>query len=204
MRRTPFSITLGVLILFAFFGTPWAASEQAMKLRTQSDLSEYTPPAGFLNGNFVADEVEPTLIFGKVSDFAKTRSCPATWLIDSGERNRLQKQGQQSGPFEYTLYLEEDCPEKVVHYIFIDRSQADSTQWMEWRKLFHKNKAEQQYSTVKADLEKAVQNGVSVQGELRFVEVDGNLIVKKPEDYLTGDLKIRPIYDLKQEKAPAQ
>jgi hypothetical protein len=201
--RTLFSICLGVLILLASFGTPLAASERAMKLRAQSDLSEYTPPAGFLNGNFVADEVAPAYIFGKVSDFVKSRSCPATWLIDSGERNRLQKQGQQSGPFEYTLYLEEDCPNKVVDYIFIDRSQADSAQWMDWRKQFHKNKVDL-YSAAKADLEKAAQNGISVEGELRFVEVDGNLIVKKLEDYLTGDLKTKPIYDLKQGKAAAQ
>jgi hypothetical protein len=195
---------LGISILLALLGTAWAASEQAMKLRAQSDLSEYTPPAAFLNGNFVADEVEPGYIFGKVIDFVKSRSCPATWLIDNGERNRLQKQGQQSGPFEYTLYLEEDCPTKVVHYIFIDHSQADSAQWMEWRKLFHKGKADAQYSAVKADLEKAAQNGVGVQGELRFVEVGSDLIANKPEEFLMEDLKIKPIYDLKQGKAVAQ
>ena len=60
------------------------------------------------------------------------------------------------------------------------------------------------YSAAQADLEKAAQNGVSVEGELRFVEVDGNLIVKRPEDYLTGDLKIKPIFDLKQGKAISQ
>jgi hypothetical protein len=203
MRRL-FSTFLVILFLLASFGTSWAASEQAMKLRTQSDLSEYTPPAGFLNGNFVADEVEPAYIFGKVSDFVKSRSCQSTWLIDSGERNRLQKQGQQSGPFEYTLYLEEDCPDKIIHYIFVDRSQADSAQWLEWRTKFHGKSKAELYNPVMADLEKAAQNGVRVQGELRFVEVDGNLIVKKPEDYLAGDLKIKPIYDLKQGKTVAQ
>jgi hypothetical protein len=203
MRR-PFLMLLGILILLAPLSTSWAASEQAMKLRAQSDLSEYTPPPAFLNGNFVADEVEPGFIFGKVSDFAKSRSCPATWLIDSGEKGRIQKQGQQTSPFEYTLYLEEDCPNKVVHYIFIDRSQANSAQWMEWRKQFHKNKAELQYSAAQADLDKAAQNGVSVEGELRFVEVGGDLIVKKLEDFLTGDLKVKPIYDLKKGKAAAQ
>jgi len=202
--RTLFSFLFGIVFLLVFFGTPWAASEQAMKLRTRSDLSEFTPPAAFLNGNFVADEVEPAYIFGKVSDFVKTRSCPAAWLIDGGERDRLQKQGQQSGPFEYTLYLEEDCPDKIVHYVFIDRSQADSAQWMEWRKQFHKSKADMLYSAVKADLEKAAQNGVGVAGELRFVEINGDLSVKRPEDYLTADLKTKPIYDLKQGKAVAQ
>jgi hypothetical protein len=202
--RKPFLMLLGIFVLLAASSTSWAASEQAMKLRAQNDLSEYTPPAAFLNGNFVADEVEPGFIFGKVSDFAKLRSCPATWLIDGGEKSRLQKQGQQTSPFEYTLYLEEDCPDKVVDYIFIDRSQANSVQWMEWRKQFHKNKAELQYSAVKADLEKAAQNGITVEAELRFVEVGGDLIVKKPEDFLMGDLKVKPIYDLKQEKAAAQ
>ncbi len=201
MRRFCFMI-LGASILLAFFGVAWAASEQAMKLRGQHGLSAFTPPESFLGGNFVADEVEPGYIFGKVKDFVKSRSCPTNWLIEEGERKRIEARGAQSGPFEYTLYLEEDCPGKVAYYVFVDRSQANAAQWMEWRKQFHgKSKTEPQYGAVKAALEQAAQNGFPVDGELRFVEIQGELLVKKAEDVLTSELKFQPVYDLKQGKA---
>jgi hypothetical protein len=201
MRRLG-SMLLGASLLLALFGTAGAASEQAMKLRGKNGLSAFTPPEGFLAGNFVADEIEPGYIFGKVKDFVKSRSCPTSWLIEDGEKKRLETRDQQAGPIEYTLYLEEDCPGKVAYYVFVDRSQANLAQWMEWRKKFHgKSKTEPQYAPVKAVLEQAVQNGFPVDGELRFVEVEGALQLKKPEDILTGELKFQPIYDLKQGKA---
>jgi hypothetical protein len=201
MRRLG-SMLLGVSLLLALFGMAGAASEQAMKLRGKNGLSAFTPPEGFLAGNFVADEIEPGYIFGKVKDFVKSRSCPTSWLIEDGEKKRLETRDQQAGPIEYTLYLEEDCPGKVAYYVFVDRSQANLAQWMEWRKKFHgKSKTEPQYAPVKAVLEQAVQNGFPVDGELRFVEVEGALQLKKPEDILTGELKFQPIYDLKQGKA---
>jgi hypothetical protein len=203
MRRF-FSMVLGASIVFivlGFLGSASAASEQAIKLRAQNGLSEYAPPEGFLAGNFVADEVDPGCIFGAVKDFVKTRSCPATWLIEDGERNRITADGHQSGPIEYTLYLEEDCPGKVVYFVFVDRSRADTAQWIAWRKQFHKSKTDPQYSAARACLDQAARNGFPVAGELRFVEVDGNLVVEKPEDLLIGELKFQPIFDLKSGKA---
>ena len=205
MRRL-FSMFLGTTLLLALLGTGtgWTASEQAVKLRGQDGLSPYTPPESFLAGNFVADEVEPAYIFGKVKDFAASRSCPTTWLIEEGERKRIAERQPHSGPVEYTLYLEEDCPVKVTYYVFVDRSQANASQWMEWRKQFHKSKAEPYYGAIKASLEQATQNGFSVDAELRFVEAQGNLLLRKPEDLLTGELGFQPIYDLKQGKAVAR
>jgi hypothetical protein len=153
-----------------------------------------------LNGNFVADEIEPQYVFGKVKDFWKSRSCPAVWLIEDGQKDRIKNQENLSGPFEYTLYLEEDCPAKVVFYVFVDRSQAKAGQWMEWRRVFHRSKAEEEYGAVGAVLEQAAKSGFPVDAELRFIEIDNSLISKKPEDFLTRDLKISPIYDLKQGK----
>ncbi len=176
----------------------WSLSEGATKLRAQNALEEFTPQENFLNGNFVADEIEPHYIFGKVKDFVEARSCPTSWLIETGEKNRRKNNQNQSAPMEYTLYLEEDCPGRIMYYIFVDRSQAQSDQWMEWRKKFHgKNKAEGQYSEVNSLLQQAAQEGYQVDGELRFIEIGGDLMVKKVEDVLVSDLKTRPIYDLK-------
>ena len=170
--RSLCSVLVGVSLLVALSSVTWAASEQAMKLRGKNALSEYSPPEAFLAGNFVADEVEPGYIFGKVKDFVRTRTCPTSWLIEEGERKRIESQQSQSGPVEYTLYLEEDCPGKIIYYVFVDRSQASATQWMEWRRQFHKSKTDPQYGAAKVSLEQAAQNGFPVDGELRFLEVE--------------------------------
>lgn len=189
-----------VSILLALCGAAGAASEQAMKLRSQNGLSEYAPPEAFLAGNFLADETDPAYIFGKVRDFAKSLSCPATWLIEESERKRIEAQGQQSGPIEYSIYLEADCPGKVAYYVFVDRS-FNSAQWLEWRRQFHKSKAEPHYGAAKAGLEQAAQKGFVVDGELRFIALNGDLLLKRPEDVLAGELKFQPIYDLKRNQA---
>jgi len=200
MRRFG-SVLLGILMIVGLSAVTWAASEEAAKLRNKNALSEYSPPETFLSGNFVADEVEPAYIFGKVKDFVKSRSCTTAWLIEEGERKRVAAWDKQSGPIEYTLYLEEDCPGKVAFYVFVDRSQADVAQWMQWRQQFHKSKAEPQYGVAKVGFEQAAANGFPVDAELRFLEINGDLSLKKPEDVLVGELKFQPIYDLKQGKA---
>ncbi|MHC1727090.1 MAG: hypothetical protein AB9866_13960 [Syntrophobacteraceae bacterium] len=200
MHRKALFVFIALSILLAPIAQTRAASEGAMKLRGQNRLSEFTPAEQFLNGNFVADEVDPHFVFGKVNEFKQSRSCPSTWLIEEGERSRIKDQKNTTGPIEYTLYLEEDCSGKVAYYIFVDRSQTKSAQWMEWRKQFHKSKAEPQYSAVSNCLEQAAQGGCPVDAELRFVEVGGDLILKKTEQFLTEDLKIKPIYDLKENK----
>lgn len=197
-------VLMAICGIFTTSSPAWAISDGAVKLRALNGLSGFTPPEAFLNGNFVADEIEPHYVFGKVKDFRKSRSCPASWLIEDGQRERIKNQENQPGPFEYTLYLEEDCPGKVVYYVFVDRTQAKAGQWMEWRKVFHRSKAEQEYGEVGAVLEQAAKSGFPVDAELRFIEIGGDLISKRPEDFLTGDLKIRPIYDFKQGKPVAK
>lgn len=196
---------LGYMILGGFSillgsGMAFGASEQAVRLRASGGLSPYAPPEGFQSANFVADEVEPAYIFGKVSDFARTRACHTTWLIEEGERKRIEADGKGAGPMEYSLYLEEDCPGRVTHYIFVDRSEADSAQWLEWRKQFHKSKTDPQYGAARSVLEEAARNGFPVGAELRFIVVDNELELKKPEEVLVGSLKVQPLYDLKQGK----
>jgi len=199
MRRIG-SVLLGAAIVFAICSAVGAASEQAMKLRSQNGLSEFAPPEAFQNGNFLADETDPAYIFGKVRDFAKSLSCPTAWLIEEAERKRIESRGQQSGPVEYSIYLEADCAGEVIYYIFVDRS-FNSAQWLEWRRQFHKSKAEPHYREAKTVLDQAAQNGFAVDAELRFVALNGDLLLKRPEDVLAGELKFQPIYDLKKNQA---
>ena len=188
------------LLLAGFAG---AGSEQAAKLRGQNGLVAFAPPKAFLNGNFLADETDPAFIFGKVRDFASSLSCPTAWLIEDAERRRIENRGAQAGPVEYSIYLEADCGGKVAYYIFIDRS-LNPEQWLEWRRPFHRTKADPHYKEAKASLDQAAQNGVTVAAELRFVALDGDLLLKRPEDVLAGELKFRPIYDLKKNQPLAK
>jgi hypothetical protein len=198
------SMLLGAAIVLVICGAAGAGSEQAMKLRSQNGLSEFVPPEAFLAGNFLADETDPAYIFGKVRDFVKSLACPTTWLIEEGERKRIEARGQQPGPVEYSIYLEADCPGKVTYYIFVDRS-FNSAQWLEWRRQFHgRSKTDLHYAAAKTTLEQAAQNGFVVDGELRFIALNGDLLLKRPEDVLAGDLKFQPIYDLKKNQALAK
>jgi len=198
MRRFRFKLW-GVLVLVGLCGAAAAGSEQAIKLRNQNELSEFTPPERFLSGNFLADETDPAYIFGKVRDFAQSLSCPAVWLIEESERKRFDARASQSGPVEYSIYLEADCTNRVTYYVFVDRS-FNPAQWLEWRRQFHKSKAEPHYKEAKTSLEQAAQNGFAVDAELRFVVLNGDLMLKRPEDVLVGDLKFKPIYDFKNNR----
>ena len=195
MRLLP--IFLGFLLLVGHGATALAASAKAAALRQANGLAVFTPPEKFLAGNFVADEMNPGVIFGAVKSFAASRKCPTTWLIESGDKNRPAGPGDQA---EYTLYLEEDCPDRVVYYVFIDQSGLTPQQWIEWREKFHKSKAGEQFDSAKSKLEQACTAGCGVGAELRFIQKNGELMAKSPEAVLRQDLKFAPIYDLNQGK----
>jgi len=122
--------------------------------------------------------------------------------MEEGEKARLQSRSDQ--PVEFTLYLEEDCPDKVVYYVFVDQSRLTPEQWLAWRHKFHKSKAEPQYGSTKSKLEQACAAGCGVGAELRFIQQDGELLTKSPEAVLLQELKFAPVYDLnrRQKLAP--
>jgi hypothetical protein len=141
----------------------------------------------------VADEMNPAFVFGPVQAFAKSLKCPVTWL------HEIQPVKEKLG--ENTVYLEEDCPDKVVYYVFVDQSGLTPQQWYEWRQKFHKSKAQEQYSVAQSKLEQACQAGCGFTAELRFIEQNGELqTAKSPETVLRDDLKFAPLYDLNLQK----
>ena len=194
-------ILLGFLLVVGMVSEGLAASPKALAMRQANGLTEFTPPQKFLAGNFVADEMNPTVIFGPVQAFAASRKCPTAWLIEAGDKNRPAGQSDKDLPAEYTVYLEEDCPDKVDYYVFIDQSALTPQQWIEWRQKFHKSKTGEEFDTAKSKLEQACTAGCGVGAELRFIQKNGDLVDKSPEAVLSGDLKYTPIYDLnKQQK----
>lgn len=195
-----FFIIMGFLLLSGNGAAAWAASPNAMALRQAQALTAFTPPEKFLAGNFVADEMNPGFIFGTVKDFRASLKCPTTWLIEEGAKNRLSAPGGTEAPAEYTLYLEADCPDQVVYYVFVDQSGLTPQQWIEWREKFHKSKTEPQYGPTKSKLDQACTDGCGVGAELRFIQKDGELLAKSPEEVVRVDLKFAPIYDLNLRK----
>jgi hypothetical protein len=193
-------IFLGFCLLVGNGATAWAASAKATALRQANGLAAFTPPAKFLAGNFVADEMNPGFIFGTVQAFAASRTCPTAWLMEASDKNRPADPGSPDALAEYTLYLEEDCPDKVVYYVFIDQSGLTPRQWIEWREKFHKSKAGEQFDAARSKLEQACTAGCGVSAELRFIQKDGELLTKSPEEVLRQELKFAPIYDLNQQK----
>jgi len=183
----------GFLLLWGNAAGVWAASAKALALRQAQGLTAFTPTDAFLSGNFVADEMNPAFIFGPVKAFVASRPCQTTWLLEAGPAGK-------DTAAEYTLYLEEDCPDKVVHYVFIDQSALTPQQWLEWREKFHKSKTEPEYGDTKARFDKACQDGCAVGAELRFIQKDGELLTKSPEEILRVEYKFAPIYDLNRQK----
>ncbi len=193
-------ILLGFLLVVGAISEGLAASAKAIALRQANGLTQFTPPEKFLAGNFVADEMNPTVIFGAVQAFAASRKCPTAWLIEAGDKTRQAGQGDTEIA-EYTVYLEEDCPDKVVYYVFIDQSGLTPQQWIDYRFKFHgKTKTEPEYGPTKSKLETACQAGCGVGAELRFIQQNGEAVIKSPEAVLLRGLHYTPIYDLNQQK----
>ena len=202
MRLLP--IFLGFLLVLGHGSGAWAASQKAAALRQANGLVAFTPTEKFLAGNFVADEMNPAFIFGPVKTLAASRKCPTTWLIEAGANNRPAALGSPDQPVEYTLYLEEDCPDKVVYYVFIDQSGLTPQQWIEWREKFHKSKTGEEFGSTKTKLDQACQAGCGVGAELRFIQKNGELMAKSPEEVLRQELKFAPIYDLNRQQKLAK
>ena len=197
MRLLP--IFLGFLLLVGNGGTALAASQKATALRQANGLVAFTPTDKFLAGNFVADEMNPAVIFGTVKAFAASRKCPTTWLIEEGEKARLAAQGSPDQPVEYTLYLEEDCPDKVVYYVFIDQSRLTPQQWIDWRENSTRARQESSLPRPNPNWNRPARR---VRGRGRTAFHPGE---RGPDDQITGrlpaqDLKFAPIYDLNQQK----
>ncbi|MBF0530220.1 MAG: hypothetical protein HQK55_13300 [Deltaproteobacteria bacterium] len=192
--------TVGLIILL-IIGTcslSSAAGDQALASRKTLGLNEFAVPGYFLDGFFMANELNPKYFFGPVKDLVKACGCPTTWLIDDAERQRIGDVEKRTDPLEFSVYLEADCPDRLIYYGFVVQHQLDPEQWLKWRWKFHKSKAEPEYGQTRDRLKKAAQDGINPAGELRSIEINGNLDMRNPEDAIMKDLKLRPVYDLEK------
>ncbi len=174
-------------------------SPAALALRKEGGLLPQAPLPAVPGSYFVADEATPGFIFGPVEAYVTSRSCPTAWLMETGEKERLDRHlaaAGQSAPFEYSLVLEEDCPGRVTHATFVFLSAVDAKGWEQWRQQFHKSKTEGYYGAARDRLQKAAAEGVAVGGELRFLSVNGELLPRRMEDVLQAEGRCPPVFDL--------
>ncbi len=199
MRRglTVFLVSAAVVLILGVCQA-LAQSVRAKELRQSLGLAPIQPSQAFLDGFFIADESRPAFLYGPVGTFAASRTCPVAWLLEDAEKERISRREPGNPVFEYTVYLEQDCPDGVTHFVFVDQSAMNPRQWIEWRRQFHKNKAEPEYADAVTRLEKAIAHGFPVSGEMRFVLRDGELAPGSLQDLLPSGFSCPPRYDCEQ------
>jgi len=173
-------------------------SKQAQELRQIGDLIPYAPPQEVLGAFFTADENAPRAVYGPVSAYAKSRTCKTAWLIEKGELARVErlKALKDIPPFEFSVTLEEDCPGKVSHAVFVTAPGSTPEAWFNWRRQFHGGKAAGYYGAAQDTLKKAGQTGLAPTAELRFLSVNGELVCKNIEEILKTEARLAPVFDL--------
>lgn len=175
-----------------------APSKQAEELRQAGDLIPYAPPQEVLGAYFTADENAPAAVYGPVSAYAKTRACKTAWLIEKGELARVErlKGLKDAPPFEFSVTLEEDCPGKVSHTVFVTAPGSTAEAWFKWRRQFHGGKAADYYGATQDHLKKAEAAGLAPTAELRFLSVNGELVCSSLEQALKDEGRLAPVFDL--------
>lgn len=198
MRKHPLLISLALLGLILAANAPARAGQSAPSFREQNDLVPFTPPAWFLEGHFVARETQPRYLFGTVADFAGSLPGPTAWLIEREEQQRQERLAREGKAFEYTVYLESPGPAGPEYWVFVVLPHKNAQEWFQERWSYHKSKAKDFYGQTQSGLERALAQGLTISGELRFLVQEGQVSLQVPEDLLSGQAKFPPAYDLQE------
>jgi len=186
-----------MLLLTGLIMTPTVvAGPSAQAFRQQNGLMAYAVPAWFLAGHFLAREKNPAYVFGPVRDFVGGLGGSHTWLIEDLELKRLEEAAAAGKQPEYTLFLEIVSPERTQYWVFVVLPHTSARDWFDARRAFHGGKAESYYGETRQELERALDQGLDIKGELRFLIEQGETSVQAPEDVIMNRYKFRPVFDL--------
>jgi len=185
------------LVLAGLMMPPAAvAAESTQAFRQQNGLLAYAPPVWFLEGDFVAREKNPGYVFGPVQDFVGTLGGTAAWLIEDLELKRLEAAAAAGKKLEYTVFLEIVSPESTQYWVFVVLPHANAEEWFDARRAFHGRKAEGYYGATRKEFENALNQGLKIKAELRFLIEQGETSLQVPEDVIMSRYKVRPVFDL--------
>jgi hypothetical protein len=187
-----FFITAGLMVTSA-----GVAAESAQAFRQENGLLAYAPPAWFLEGYFIAREKQPIYVFGPTKEFVGILGGTTAWLIEDLELERLKRVSSDGNKPEYTLFLEVVYPESLEYWVFVVLPHETAQAWFEARRAYHGRKAEAYYGETQRDLERALNQGLTIKAELRFLIEKAEPSLQPPEDLIMSRYKFQPIYDLK-------
>ncbi len=73
---------------------------------------------------------------------------------------------------------------------------ASAQDWFDARRAFHGGKAQAYYGVTRQQLERALEQGLNIKAELRFLIEQGETSLQIPEEAIVDQYKIRPVFDL--------
>jgi hypothetical protein len=196
-RLKRWGLATSLLILAGLVILPSAVAEgSAPEFRQQNGLIAYTPPAWFTEGYFIAREKNPAFVFGPVKDFVRALGGRTTWLIEDLELKRLERTSADGTTPEYSLYLEAVSPERTEYWVFVALPYEKAKEWFDARRAYHGRKAQGYYGETQSMLERALNQGLKIKAELRFLIEKGDIRLEPPEDLIMNRYKYQPVFDL--------
>jgi len=196
-RLKIWSLATSILMVTGLVILPSAvAGESAQEFRQQNGLLAYAPPAWFTEGYFIAREKNPAFVFGPVKDFVRALGGRTTWLIEDLELKRLERAAAGGTPPEYSLYLEAVSPERTEYWVFVVLPYENAGEWFDARRAYHGSKAQDYYGETQRMLERALNQGLKIKAELRFLIEKGDIRLEPPEDLIMNRYKYQPVFDL--------
>jgi hypothetical protein len=94
------------------------------------------------------------------------------------------------------LFLESVSPEHTEYWVFVVLPYETAQEWFDARRAYHGRKAEGYYGKTKDELERALSQGVTIKGELRFFTAKGDISLESPEEAIIQVYKFQPVFDL--------
>ena len=175
---------------------PGVSAESYRMFRQTNGLQAYVPPEWFLKGYFIAREKNPGYVFGPVQDFVGALGGTATWLIEDLEIERLEAAASDGRKIEYSLFLEAASTDRTEYWVFVVLPYESAQAWYDAKRAYHGRKAEEYYGKTRSELERAMNQGLNINAELRFWIKNKETSLQTPEDVIMGRYKFQPVFDL--------
>ena len=176
--------------------TQAVSAEPSPSFRQKNGLQAYAPPERFLRGDFIASEKNPSYVFGSVQDFAEALGGTTTWLIEDMEAERLEAAAADGKNAEYSIYLEAVFPGRTEYWVFVVLPYESAQAWYDARRAYHGRKAEEYYGKTRSELERALNQGLNINAELRFWIENGETSLQIPEGVIMSRTNFQPVFDL--------
>jgi hypothetical protein len=175
---------------------PVVSAESGRAFRQKTGLQAYVPPEWFLNGHFIAREKDPGYVFGPVQHFVGRLGGSKTWLIEDIELAGLKAASAEGKKIEYSLFLESVLPDRTEYWVFVVLPYESAQAWYDAKRAYHGRKAEAYYGKTRSELERALNQGLNINAELRFWIENGETSLQAPEEVIMSRYKFQPVFEL--------